>query len=253
MSTVTCPRCGTINPLGASFCAKCAGRLTLQSQASPAVFGSPVPPPNQKRSVDPEHATRSGIDRTETALWLLIVGVLIGSDPFSNSSGIGTTLTIIGVILVVLGRRAFGQRHSTLAFRSALLFFSGFVIGIVNFIVALSTSFFASGLSQYEIGGVVAGAVTGLAITGLTYGLQRPRGRMLLWAGFIGSIVVNIFLFYGYGNGVSFPYLLSSRFNYQLLFLYSLVGTLPAGLTAVAFYLAWRRINKGEIPKQFLV
>ena len=61
-------------------------------------------------SVDPEYATRSGIDRTETALWLLIVGVLIGPDPLFNSSGIGTTLTIIGIILVALGRSAFGQK-----------------------------------------------------------------------------------------------------------------------------------------------
>lgn len=109
-------------------------------------------------------------------------------------------------------------------------------------------------MNQYQIGGVVTVAVIGIAMVMLTYSLQKFSGRMLLWAGYIGSIAVNIFLFSYFGSGTVFPAILfssvyfPSRIGYLLLF-YELVSFAPAAPIAVAFYLVWRRINKEEIPR----
>lgn len=250
MSTITCPRCGSVNPAGASFCAKCAGRLTILTQSGPIASGEAPMVSHEPRTND--FAIRSGIQQTETGLWLLIVGVLLASEFFSN--GIGTTLMIIGFILVTLGRNPFGENHSRLAFRATLIFFAGLVIGIANYVEALSSPFFPGSVNQYQIGGVITVAVIGIAVVMLTYSLQKFIGRILLWAGYIGSLAVNTFLFFFFGTGTVFPAIFfssvyfPSRIGYFLAF-YELLSFAPAAPIAVALYLVWRRINKGKIPK----
>jgi hypothetical protein len=203
---------------------------------------------NESRPNDLNFATRSGIERTETALWLLIVGVLLASEPYTI--GTGTTLTIIGVIMMTLGRSSFGQKHTRLVFRSMLIYFFGLAIGISNSILELYIPFpFSIGsLSQLEIGSVIALAVSGIAIVMLTYTLQKFTGEILLWAGYVGAIAVNILVFYSNGSATIFPYVVLP-FQPQVP-LFALLNVIPAGLSATALYLGWRRNNKGEIPNQ---
>lgn len=246
-TTVTCPRCGSVNPVGASFCAKCAGRLAVLTQHSPIESGKGVIQLDESRTSDFNFVRRSGVERTETALWLLVVGVLLASEPYTV--GTGTTLIIIGFIMTALGRSAFGQKHSRLVFPTALIYFLGLAIGITNSILELYVPFpFSIGtLSQFEIGGLIALAVSGIAVVMLTYSLQKFTGKTLLWVGYLGSIGVNILAFYSNGSATVFPYVVLP-FQRQIP-LFSLLNEIPAGLTATAFYLVWRRINKGEIPK----
>ena len=161
---------------------------------------------------------------------------------------------IIGFILVALGRNAFGENHSWLALRATVIFFSGLVLGIANVVQASSSTIFTGTLNQYLVGGLITVAVIGIALLMLTYSLQKSNGRILLWVGYIGSFAVNTFLFFYFESGTVFPALFypsiyyPSRIGYLIPF-YDLLSLAPAPPTAIAFYLVWRRISKGEIPK----
>lgn len=80
---------------------------------------------------------------------------------------------IIGFILVALGRNAFGPNHSWLALRATLIFFAGLVMGIANYVVALSSPYtiFTGTVNQYLVGGLITVAVIGIAMVMLTYTL----------------------------------------------------------------------------------
>jgi hypothetical protein len=220
----------------------------MQTHSSPTGLLKTPTPSSESRTDDFSFASRSGVQWTETGLWLLIVGVLLASEPYSN--GTGTTLIIVGFIMVALGRKAFGQKHSRLALRAVMIFFLGLFAGIGNYVLALFLPFSNGSLNQYQIGGVIAVIVSGIALVMLTYTLQKSTGRILLWAGFIGSVAVNIFLFFYYGTGTSFPSVfVPFRINY-LFADYILLSIIPAAPSATALYFGWRRINKGELPKQ---
>lgn len=221
----------------------------MPTQPSLAESGKTSMPSTEPRTNDSDRGTRSGVERTEMGLWLIIVGLLLSPEPYT--SGNGSTLIIIGFIMVALGRSAFGQEHSWLVFRSTVIFFLGLVIDVANFLLALYLPYSTGILGQYEIGSLITVAVSGIAILMLTYILQKSTGRILLWAGYVGSVTVNILLNYAYGIS-AFPYVFPPvRLNYLYsLSFFALLNLIPASLSATAFYLAWKRINKGEIPKQ---
>jgi hypothetical protein len=187
---------------------------------------------------------------------LLIIGLLLAPvlSPIPNAVYVADIFLIAGVIMVILGRRVFGHRHSRLVLRAANIFVFGFVAGILNaalFVLSLPGSSLVSALDAFDlfiVGSVILGAVVGVSILLLTYALQNQLGRILLWAGFSSSIAFEALIFYilegELAKGVSdFVYIQNQL---QLL---SLLGLVPAVINAIAFYLLRARIQTGELTK----
>ncbi|HEV2120715.1 MAG TPA: zinc ribbon domain-containing protein [Candidatus Bathyarchaeia archaeon] len=275
-AALVCPRCGFANPIGATFCARCAERLTpaMQARATP---GTQVgPQPARSYTAQLSQASRTDVSRTETGLLLLIFGILLGPIPYVNF--IGGILAIIGAILVILGRQAFGMRHSRFVILSLILYLVGLAIAIVNtfaFVFSLVSASLASGTStsigqyfstafnEFLIVAIVASAVSGIAVLLFTYALQTSTGKLLLWTGYVASLVTGILVFYlvsqaltnaiqqaTSGNPANTLSLITSlqalQGQVQLL---GLLALIPATINATAYYLVRSRIRSGELPE----
>ena len=119
--SISCPRCGWANPTGGSFCSKCATRLNVASQSSamPQPRSSLLstqpsgPSPGYPSAAAMERSVerRANIDQTKTGLLLAIIGIILSAVPFVPY--VGSILIIIGIVLIWVGRDAFGERHSS--------------------------------------------------------------------------------------------------------------------------------------------
>jgi hypothetical protein len=217
--------------------------------------GSPLPPPTSAQSYgyaaayyERENATR--INRTKTGLMLLVVGFFMEWIPIANF--IGALLEIIGAIMVILGRHAFGHYHA----RNVLWAIIVYIVGIVSTIVAVvaivfstiatnlgnlnstrtTTPTFITGFSSsnFTLALVVGIAIAQVSYVLLTYALQRQTGRILLWAAYVAgvlAIIVNLYIFN------------------DDIFLGPLPSVAPGILYGYAYYLARSRIVHGEIPQ----
>lgn len=236
-----CPRCGFANPVGQSFCSRCAARLTSLSRPSSVPAGNAVSV-TQSTALEPpstDYVLWRGIDRTEIGLLVLIVGIILGAIPYTYGVG-GGTLSILGVLLLVLGRDVFGRRHSRFVLTGLVIFFVGIAAGTLN-ATELTISLSSSEASyRFLLGSIIVQIVYGMAILLFTYSLQSRNGKILLWAGYIASVPAVI---------VSPPdlnLLFAFRAQAQLI---SYLSLGPALITAVAFYLVWSRIRRRELPK----
>lgn len=156
--------------------------------------------------------------------------------------------------MVTLGRVVFGHRHSRFVLTATKVYVFGFIAAFLNtalFVLSLPGSSLVSALDAFDlfiVGSISLSSVVGVAFLLLTYALQSQLGRMLLWAGFSSSIVIEIVIFYvvegELARGVSdFLYI---QDQLQLL---SLLGLIPAVMNAVAFYLVRAKIQSGELTK----
>ncbi len=209
------------------------------------------------------------IGRTKTGLLLLLVGFLIGWLPIIGL--LGGILILVGAILVILGRKAFGAMHARNVILSLVLFFVGIIgaiaLGVV-FAFSLISSVgqnpqdfgraFAAAFNNLLIGAIVLGAISGLASVLFTYALQNQTGKMLLWAGYAANIIIAIAIFAIVGplitaavsqatsgstvNMAPLAALQAQQSSYNLL------NAIPSLLFAGACYLAWNRVNRSEIP-----
>src|SRR2546427_2532649 len=270
--SVTCPRCGAANSPGTMFCANGGSALTAGAAgvAPPAAPMYPGAMPGLPSAWDAER--RKQIDRTKTGVLLLLIGTLLGWLPLIGV--VGALLVLVGAILVILGRKAFGPAHARKVMISILLFFIGIIIAIVAGIIltsALLSGFFGgapsqaavqSALNNYLIVAFVATIVGGLASVFFTYELQNQTGRYLLFAGYAATVIIQIAVFVivsqtiataiaamfpgGTYNPVQAATAMAS-FTSQAQTI-ALLSGIPALLYAGANYIAWTRINKGEIP-----
>lgn len=112
---------------------------------------------------------------------------------------------------------------------------------------------------------VLTSIVSGLASVLFTYALQNPTGRLLLWAGYGAAVALEIaiiVLILGEipaladaaaqqivtaSNDPTAIAAATNRVTERVSSLFFL-NAIPAFLFAAADYLAWDRINKGEIP-----
>jgi len=247
--------------------------------AAPPAAPYPVAPGYSPYAYGPsplEAERRKQIDRTKTGVLILLIGSLIGWIPIIGA--LGGLLTLIGAILVIVGRKAFGSIHRRNVVISIVLFFVGFVIIIVGAVLAIVTAF--SGLSstmteaeltvalQSAFRNVLIVAAVGALISGLasvffTYALQKREGQLLLWAAYLATIGIEIAVIL-----VALPVLdaAAATIAHQIVTSgtvdsveisnavsgatsgLELLNVIPALLYAAANYLAWSRINRGEIP-----
>lgn len=278
MSTsLVCPRCGLANLPGAIFCSRCAERLASAAQTQ-AVPGTQVGPQKwyewQAKSFS--SSERQGIDRTKTGLLLLIIGMLLGPIPYLNF--IGGILAIVGAIMVILGREAFGDQHARFVIISLVLYLVGLGIIFVNaFALGFSLAqaslangtpsvigqAFSDAFSQFLVGTIIAGVISGVAILLFTYALQNSNGKILLWTGYATSIIIGVLAYYVISQTITtlvqqaasrsssnplslIQSLQALQVQAQLL---GLLGFIPAIINATAYYLVWLKIGRGELPE----
>ena len=206
----------------------------------------------------------------------MMIGTLLGPVPLITF--IGGILSLIGAILVILGRKAFGPEHSRNAIWSIIIYIVGFVIiiiGVIAFAFAIISATIASRsgnmtdltviaqalTSSFDgllIAGIVGGAVSSIAYVLFTYQLQNRNGRIILWAAYASSIAIGII------NAIIVSALLSDAVQRSIaggifnpdplrglqnqLQALGLLGFIPAALYATALYLVWSRIGRGELP-----
>ena len=205
-----------------------------------------------------------------------MIGTLLGPVPLITF--IGGILSLIGAILVILGRKAFGPEHSRNAIWSIIIYIVGFVIiiiGVIAFAFAIISATIASRsgnmtdltviaqalTSSFDgllIAGIVGAAVSSIAYVLFTYQLQNRNGRIILWAAYASSIAIGII------NAIIVSALLSDAVQRSIaggifnpdplralqnqLQALGLLGFIPAAVYATALYLVWSRIGRGELP-----
>lgn len=235
---------------------------------SPYTYGS-----TKYASLFDQGARREKIDRTKNGLLLLVIASIIGFVPIIGAI-IGAILAIIGAILVIIGRDPFGKPHSDYVLWSVGLYIAGLIIVFVSSIVFVFAIFQAARTGQGTagladaltqdfdsllIGAFIGSAVLGVSTVLFTYAVQKPTGRILLWAGYVGGLALGIYVLSVIGSEVSSAIqaaISTGTFNRaplddlqvrvsNLKFL----GILPTVVSDVAYYLAWSRINRGEIPE----
>ena len=290
-----CPRCGFTNQPGWTFCTNCGSPLSPSGGAWAAPPSPGVPAPGQPPAAPypaypgypppiygppPWEAERQKqIQRTKTGVLLLLVGSLINWIPFIG--GLGGLLVLIGAILVIVGRKAFGAEHRRNVVISILLY----VVGLIAIVSAVAIVFFTAltGIPQGASRPVVAaalqsaittslyvvvagGIIIGVARVLFTYALQDRLGKILLWAAYgatIGILIALVILALPFVPAVADDLarqVTTGVTNFDATRLSALLdgqttGTailnvVPSLLYAAAAYLAWDRINKGVIPAQ---
>ena len=215
-----CIHCGNPNPPGAVFCSRCGTRIGPGSDTAPfpttASSGTytPVPwgPPSGPTALP--YARSSGVppeiardrERTGIGLLLMIIGLAIGWVPYVGA--LGGLLALIGVIVLFLGRRAYGPDHQRNVVVGGVLLLVGLIAGIVVAVAVVgavvssvtassgSPSQLGSALEQELIAVFVAATVLGvlgaIAEVILPYALADRTTRILLWTGFATSVAVSV-------------------------------------------------------------
>src|SRR5713226_5563866 len=97
-------------------------------------FSVPQPPPYPYGSGAGywEYHRAHNIDNTKTGLLLLIIGLALSWIPLIGL--IGGLMALIGALLVILGREAFGREHARNTILALVVFFVGIGVTIAGFV-----------------------------------------------------------------------------------------------------------------------
>ncbi len=68
------------------------------------------------------------VSRTKDGLLFLSLGAIVGSVPLLGIGFVGEIIAVIGAILPILGREAFGEKHSKYVLVSTVIYLVGFLI-----------------------------------------------------------------------------------------------------------------------------
>jgi len=214
---------------------------------------------------------RKEISRTKDGLLFLSTGILLASIPFPLIEGIGSLLAIIGVLLIILCREAFGQKHSRNVLLSLIIYIAGvaitaavtldFASKIVSQLVAGASknsvnAALSSSFLELLIGTFIGAAVAGFSQVLLSYGIQNRRGRRLLWIAYVATLAVGAVVFvlvwpqitsvvdqaFASGTYISGPVEDLQTFATNIM----LLNIIPATIFALAYYSAVIRIRIGE-------
>jgi len=266
-----------MNQAGWTFCANC-GSSAAMAGGMPSAGGAQAPLPAYPAypgygyGASPWEAERQKqVGRTKTGLLLMLVGGLISWIPFIGL--LGSLLLLIGAILVILGRKAFGATHSRNVIIAIVVFFVGIIsaiaigvmLGVALYAASTGSSdpatvanAFVNALNNFLIGLIVVSAIVGIAYVLFTYALQQQIGKVLLWAGYAASVAIAIAVYVVISqlfataiaqatSGTTYDPgpLLAVQAQATAL---GILSVIPSILFAAATYLAWSRVNRGEIP-----
>ncbi|MGD0250564.1 MAG: zinc ribbon domain-containing protein [Thermoplasmata archaeon] len=273
---VFCPSCGLVSAPDARFCSGCGRSLGAAPPGFPNVGGGTtdaIPygyPPAFPPPVGPTRIDQAR-DRTRLGLLFLIIGLALGWIPYIGA--LGGILSIIGLILVFMGREGFGPAHRWFVVLGAALFVIAFLITIIGSVVIVFSivgEFADTTLSNAQIGSAVQNAVLGIFVLALVaailsglahvfvvFDLGDDRNRIVLWVGFVASITISVAIF-----AIVYPQLSNaisqatsgSTLNSTPITnlenestLLGLLQGIPALLFLVAYYRAWLDTGRSTV------
>ena len=247
---------------------------TAGTPGSPQPYPSAYPGPVAGAPWDTERQKQIG--RTSAGVLILLFGALISWIPYVG--GFGVILTLIGAILVILGRKAFGKAHRRMVSISIVVFLLGVAIFISGIFLAVGAAIGGLTSSQPEpqlaatlltlITNIVISVVLGLLVIGIasvffTYALQKREGKLILLGAYGATVVIRMAIVLVTlpllppiaaeiaheiaTTGTVDPSRISSSASNVAPGL-ELLTVIPALLYVAANYLVWARIKKGEIP-----
>ncbi|HKZ63140.1 MAG TPA: zinc ribbon domain-containing protein [Thermoplasmata archaeon] len=247
-----CPRCGHVNPPGGKACASCG-----MSLGEGAVFLEELP----TKTI----AQREGAARTKTGMTLLSSALLLSWIPVIEY--LAGLLMLVGFVYVVRGRGAFGSEHARNGYNAAVLIVASLVgsvyLAVLPFPTALSEgSLGAAGAVHSWISTVVYGTlvVTALRVYALfliSFALQKVVGRVLLLGALAAYLAVGVLYVWTLSHGLDGAVAAAfSRLDADLILAVAplLDGwryffALPSFVLAGVYFLAWRRVSRGDLPK----
>ena len=217
--TVYCTECGNPSPPSSTFCSRCGARVGATGPPSsplppsPGAPGGVVPPgwgasyaalPAPYPTVSPTVARDR--ERTSNGLLLVIIGLALSWLPYI--SALGGLLVLIGVVLLFMGRRAYGPEHQRFVVLGGILILITFLATILAALVLFGaiisaaqtpgatasqvSSLLQQDLTAFFVTVAVIGALSALARVLLPYGLADRTTRILLWAGFVTGVVISV-------------------------------------------------------------
>jgi uncharacterized membrane protein len=195
------------------------------------------------------------VQRAELGSLLLFAGMLIIWAPFASVLGIA--LVFVGAFLVIMGDEVFGPAHARNSLVAGVILFIG-LMGTMAAVRNLREVLLDEEPSQQEaiftnylILIVFLLIAVGVAEVLITYELQRPAGRRLLWAGLLSWAAFVMFAAFQLrasvpaalvATGVTPLGLVAEALPYVAL------RAVPAMLYAAAYYMVWTSIKRGELP-----
>ncbi len=273
---VSCPKCGETLSVEDTVCPRCGTPVTGSPPAAPAVGGWPPPPPPEgpvypAMGAPPEmsYERRRAIDRTKTGIALLAIAAALLWIPVVSL--LGDLLILIGGILVILGAGPFGAAHERNVWIAAVLYIIGLlgVFGLAasvmgqietatNLPAAQVEGAVVAAFNTLFVGGVIVGLFSGIGSVLFLYALMNIRGKVLLWASFVASFAVLavawVVVMPQVGPATAAAYAVSPPDPGPILALdaqvnaLKLLNLIPDLLLAAAGFVAWSRIDQGEIP-----
>jgi len=219
------------------------------------------------------------------AISTLLSGLFFYMIPIENTSnfigyilsasfgGIGGLISLIGAILLIAGRKEFGEKHQKYIIYALVIFIagmiiSGVIVGIGIFFTISDYMTEASAISNTNLAPVVfistvVGAITGgLTYVFALYELENKKGRYVLYAAFILSVVIAIIIGVFsmglidelYSDILTDPSSMdfSSSFTFSSnISEYSIFGAISSVLWIIAVYIPYKRIKDGDlVPKK---
>ncbi len=202
-------------------------------------------------SFDIDYTLNKQINRTQDGLLLLLIGTILGPIPILNI--LGVVLALVGAVMVVVGRDAFGERHARYVEWSVGIYILGFMIFL--FVLVGASSSIETTLRTTNAASLSSALTNIVELYFLP--IQDHRGRIILWSalatGLVLSLSVDFVLAPELGNAVSRAVATSSvaPLNSFLATVAALrvAGLIPAFMYALAFYMVWSRIGSGKISQ----
>ena len=214
-----------------------------------------------------KHSSK-GVHDTDRGRLLLAGGLVIAPIPVIGL--LGLVLALVGAIFVIIGRDAFGEKHSRYVFIAATVYTIGSIISF--FIVAslgpeVRSAFqsttdpaalsaqLGSIIDSYLLAGTVMGIMLGLSTVVFTYAIQNRVGKIILWVSFGTAILILVPVFVLSSQLSQAVYQATSRSDPSPL--YALVdqmqalrvlAIIPGIFYAIAYLNARSLITNGERP-----
>ncbi len=260
-TAAACSGCGRPVNLGELFCGRCGTPLGFER-----AVGGVLP------LIGPDEEARRVtqlVSRAEVGLLLLIGAALTSWVP--AIVWVGGLLGIAGAALLLAGRAPFGAAH-TRSVMVAVFLMIGAGVGVVLVRASLDTAV----VSAIQLGpaaapraiftvfqdflflAVIVSFVSGLGYVLLAYALEDTVGRIALATALALLVFLNVAIYVAVmgqlGPALNAAFSSTSPNTGPLQDLvaqvdaYGLLALVPDALYAGAFFLAWSRIRRGEIP-----
>ncbi len=217
-------------------------------------------------------------NKTKTGLLLILVGLILGiitnaiffidvniAISVSLLASLGSLLIFIGIILMILGRKEYTEKHRKFVVISLGLFILSVALSVIIVAVGFSSAIITKDISpignaMYAI--PISSIFGGLAYVFLLYELEDKNGKIVLISAVILTIMISIFMAINiqsifeetFGSLIISPDInteeiteLSNTFSQKVgeISAFSVINNL---VMLLAFFMAYRHVNSADFP-----